>query len=180
MAEIKSTLELALERTKKYALSEKEREEIKQKELQERIQSLFHRYREDRLHLADLQREMGRMEEASRQAVKEGLLRLWMEELSLEGENERLLKGIEWLKGVSLEEVRESLRRLISHYQDARDQVALDFRARSLETLKAEGFSGEAIEPNLEADPSFQKARSELEQRYRAQLDEIKKRLQRL
>ena len=46
MAEIKSTLELALERTKKIAISEKEKEEIRRKKLLEKATGLFHRYRE--------------------------------------------------------------------------------------------------------------------------------------
>ncbi|MCX8117655.1 MAG: hypothetical protein N3G78_06985 [Desulfobacterota bacterium] len=178
MAEIKSTLELALERTKKFALSDKEREEIKQKELREKIQSLFHRYGEGRLHLADLEKEIERMEEGVRKAVKEGLFKLWTEGLTLQGENEKFIKGIEWVKGQSLGEWRESLRRLGDQYQNEKDQVALNFRAQSLEALKREGFSGEAIEPNLKANPSYQKALADLEEKYRAHLDEMKRRLQ--
>jgi len=45
MAEIKSTLEIALERTKKITISEKEKEEIRQKKLLEKAKGLFHRYR---------------------------------------------------------------------------------------------------------------------------------------
>lgn len=173
MAEIKSTLELALERSRKYTLSEKEREEIKQKELQERIQGLFHRYEEGRLHLAELQKEIDRMEEGSRPSVKEGLVQLLVENLSLKGENEKLLKGIEWLKGQSLDEVREHLGLLMDQYRHEKDQLARASRDRALEALKEEGFSGEAIEPNLEVTSSFKEALSELEQRYRARLRQI-------
>ena len=40
-----------MERTKKIAISEKEKEEIKQKEVLQKATSLFHRYREGHLPL---------------------------------------------------------------------------------------------------------------------------------
>jgi len=40
MAEIKSTLELAMERTKKITISEKEREEIKRKRIEKKVNGL--------------------------------------------------------------------------------------------------------------------------------------------
>jgi hypothetical protein len=42
MGEIKSTLELALERTKKFAISEREKEEMKHQEIFRKATSLFH------------------------------------------------------------------------------------------------------------------------------------------
>jgi len=49
MGEIKSILELAMERTKHFATSEKEKEEMKQEEVLQKATSLFHRYREGHL-----------------------------------------------------------------------------------------------------------------------------------
>jgi len=49
MGEIKSSLELAMERTKKIAISEKEREEIKRREIDQKVNALSNRYREGHL-----------------------------------------------------------------------------------------------------------------------------------
>ena len=62
MGEIKSTLELAMERTKGFAVSEKEKDEMKQKEALRKATGLFHRYREGHLSLNDLLKEVERME----------------------------------------------------------------------------------------------------------------------
>ena len=99
MAEIKSTLELALERTKRFAVSEQEKDAIKQKEVLQKATSLFHRYREGHLSLNDLLKETERMERKTSMTVKEYLLSQWIEGLSLDDEDERILKGVESLKG---------------------------------------------------------------------------------
>jgi len=103
MAEIKSTLELALERTKKMAISEKEKEEIRQKKLLEKGKGLSHRYREGHAPLSELQKEIERMDEKTSAAVKDFLLSQWIDALSLKDDNERLIKGIEWLKNARIE-----------------------------------------------------------------------------
>ncbi len=74
MADIKSTLELAMERTKKMAISKEEREEIKEKESLQKVSSLFYRYKEGHIPLNEILREIEKMDEKTRPWVKENLL----------------------------------------------------------------------------------------------------------
>lgn len=180
MAEIKSTLELALERSKRYTLSKKEKEEIKQKEIQEKASSLFYRYEEDRLSLNDLQREIERMEEGIRKPVEEALLKRWVEALSLSGENEKILRGMEWLRQQPIDEVREPLQKLVGQYQREKDRLRQDVRSQLLEDLRKEGFGGDAIEPNVEMSKVWKEALSTFDQEYQLKLKKIKERLTRL
>jgi len=83
MAEIKSTLELAMERTKKIAISKEERKEIKQKEILHKINGLFRRYMEGHLSLNEILKEIERMDEKTRPTAKEILLSQWIDALSL-------------------------------------------------------------------------------------------------
>ncbi len=177
MAEIKSTLELALERSKKFSLSEKDKEEIKQKEIQEKILRLFYRYQKGDLHLHEIQKELDRMGEEMRRAVQEGLLLCWIDELSLEGENENILKGIEWLQDRTLDEVRVELRTLGIQYQSEVEQIKQEVRAQLLEALREEGFGGDALEPHLEASDVWQKALAPLKRNYFIRLRGLKDRL---
>ena len=109
MGEIKSTLELAMERTKKFAISEKEKEEIKQKEVLQKATSLFHRYREGHLPLNGILKEIEKMEKKTAIMVKEFLLSQWIDALSLDDDDERIFKGIESLKGRSIDEVKQKI-----------------------------------------------------------------------
>jgi hypothetical protein len=180
MAEIKSTLELALERTKKMAISEKEKEEIRQKKLLEKAKGLFHRYREGHAPLSELQKEIERMDEKTSAAVKEFLLSQWIDALSLKDENERLIKGIEWLKNARIEEVPERFRHLLSQYQEEMEKMRHEARTRLEEALKREGIAGSAVEPNVEGDLLWKEAVENLDHLYGEKLEEIRKRLRNL
>lgn len=180
MAEIKSTLELALERTKKMAISEKEKEEIRQKKLQEKAKGLFHRYRESRAPLSELQKEIERMDEKTSAAVKEFLLSLWIDALSLKDEAERLMKGIEWLKNGRIEEIPERFRHLCSQFREEMEKARHEGRTRLEEALKREGISGSAVVPNVEGSFFWKEAVEKLDHLYEGKLEEIRKQVRSL
>jgi hypothetical protein len=180
MAEIKSTLELALERTKKMAISEKEKEEIRQKKLLEKAKGLFHRYRQGHASLNELQKEIERMDEKTSAAVKEFLLSQWLDALSFKDENERLLKGIEWLKNGRIEEVRERFRQLFSQYREEMQKTKHEVRTQLEEALKREGIEGSAVEPNVNGNLLWKEALEKLDHLYGVKLEEIRKRLRNL
>jgi len=174
MAEVKSTLELALERAKKMAISEKEKEEIRQKKLLEKAKGLFHRYREGHAPLSELQKEIERMDEKTSAAVKEFLLSQWIDALSLKAQDDRLIKGIEWLKNGRLEEVPERFRHLLSQHRKEMEKTRQEVRTRLQEALKREGIAGSAIEPNVEGNPLWKEAVEKLDHLYGEKLEEIR------
>ena len=180
MAEIKSTLELALERTKKMAISEKEKEEIRQKKFLEKAKGLFHRYREGHAPLSELQKEIEKMDEKTSAAVKEFLLSQWIDALSLKDEDERLIKGIEWLKNGRMEEVPERFRHLCSQYREEMENAQHEVRTRLEEALRREGIAGSAVEPNVEGSPLWKEAAEKLDHLYGEKLEEIRKQLRNL
>jgi hypothetical protein len=180
MAEIKSTLEIALERTKKITISEKEKEEIRQKKLLEKAKGLFHRYREGHAPLSELQKEIERMDENTSAAVKEFLLSQWIDALSLKDDDERLIKGIEWLKNGPMEEVRERFRHLFSQHREEMEKARQEVRIRLQEALKREGIAGSAVEPNVEGSLLWKEAVENLDHLDGEKLEEIRKRLRNL
>jgi hypothetical protein len=180
MAEIKSTLELAMERTKRFTISEKEKDAIKQEEILHKATRLFHRYREGYLSLNDVLKEIERMESRAAMTVREYLLSHWIDALSLTDENERILKGIESLKRESVDEAKQRLNRLLSQYQSEREQIKKKTEADLIEALKKDGIWGSAVEPNLEGSEPWKKENKNLGQSYRMKLEEIKEQLRQL
>jgi hypothetical protein len=175
MGEIKSTLELAMERTKKFAISEKEKEEIKQKEILQKATSLFHRYREGHLPLNEILKEIEKTERKTGKMVKESLLSQWIDDLSFDDDNERILKGIESLKGRNIDEIKQKFRHLFSQYQSEKEKGKEEARIQCIETLRKEGIYGNAVEPKLEGSEFWKKENEKLNQSYKIKLDEIKK-----
>jgi len=177
VGEIKSTLELAMERTKKFAISGKEKKEMKQKEVLQKATSLFHRYREGHLPLNEIMKEIERMEKKTATTVKEFLLSQWIDALSLEGDVERILKGIESLKQRSINEVKGKFYSLLSQYHEEKENAKEEVTIQFTEALRKDGISGSAVEPKLEGSELWKKEIEKLDQSYRMKLEEIKKAL---
>ena len=145
MAEIKSSLELAMERTKRMAISQEEREEIKRRGIVQKANSLFHRSMEGHLPLNEILREIERMDEKTRAMVKEILFSQWIDSLSLNGENEKLLGMVESLKGREIDEAKRKLFQLISQYRREKEKAKQEKRAQRIEALRREGIYGSAV-----------------------------------
>ena len=180
MAEIKSTLELALERTKKMKISEEEKEEIRQKELMEKAKTLFHRYREGYAPLNEVQKEIEKMDEKTATAVRDFLLSQWIDALSFKDEDKRLIKGIEWLKNGRMEDVPERLRHSLSQYGEEKMKILKEVRIQLLEALRRAGIDGSAIKPNVEGSLPWKEACERLDRLYGSKMEEIKKQLRNL
>ncbi len=179
MGEIKSTLELAMERTKKFAISEREREEIKQKEVLQKATAFFHRFRDGDLLLNDILKQIDRMEKKTATQVKECLVSQWIDSLSLDDEEEKILKGIESLGQRNIDKVKQKFRSLMSQYRDEKQKVKEMVKAQRTEILRTGGIYGSAVEPNLEEDELWIKENEKLGHSYKTMLDGIKEQLRR-
>jgi len=177
MGEIKSSLELAMERTKKFTISEKEKEEIKQKEVLQKATSLFHRYREGHLPLNNILKEIEKMEKKTAITVKKLLLSQWIDALSLDDDDERIFKGIESLKGRSKDEVKQKFHSLLSQYLSEKEKVKENVKVQFTEALKKDGIYGSSVEPKIEGGELWKKENEKLDHSYRVKLEEIKEQL---
>ena len=177
MGEIKSTLELAMERTKKFAISEKEKEEMKQKEVLQKATGLFHRYREGHLSLNEILKQIGKMEKKTAITLRESLLSQWIDALSLDDDDERILKGIESLKGRNLDELKHKFHYLLSQYQVVKGTIKEEVRVQFTKDLRRDGIYGSAVEPKLEGGELWKKENEKLDLSYKAKLGEIKEQL---
>lgn len=180
MGEIKSTLELAMERTKKFSISNKEREEMKQKEVRQKAASLFHRYRDGLLSLHEIGRQIDKMEEGTATTVKQLLLSQWIDALSLDGEGEKISKGVELLEQRNINEAKQEFRPLLSRYQREKEKVEEKVRVQLIEGLRKDRISGSAVEPNFEGSELWEKEIKNLDSFYQVKSDEIKEQLRRL
>jgi len=177
VAEIKSTLELAMERTKKYSVSEKEKEEIKQKEILQKAQSLSSRYMAGYLPLNEVLREMEKMEEKIGRKIRELLLLQFIDGLSFEGEPDQLIKGIEALRGRSIDEEKQAFFGLLTQYRERKEKIEKEWRDKSLASLKKDGIFGSAVEPCLDENPLRTKEAKETEERFQPEMEKLKERL---
>jgi hypothetical protein len=161
-------------------LSEKEKEEIKRKEVFQKVYGLSHRYREGYLPLNEILREIEAMDQKTKTLAKESLLSQWIDALSLNEDDERLIRGIEALKGREMSELRIKLNYLLSQYGKEKEEMKQGIRGRSEEVLRREGIYGSAVEPNIEGSEIWKKESEKLDHSYRMKLEEIKEQLRSL
>jgi len=180
MGEIKSSLELAMERTKKFAISEKEKEEIKQKEVLRKATSLFHRYREGHLPLNDILKEIEKMEKKTAITVKELLLSQWIDALSLDDDSEKILKGIESLKQKTIDEVKQKFHQMLSQYRGEQQKIKEKVRVQFTEAMRRDGIYGSAVDLKIEGGEPWEKEKEKLDHSYKMKLEEFKQQLRSL
>ena len=180
MGEIKSALELAMERSKRYAISDAERVKIKEKEVLQKAIGLFHRYKEGHVSLSEMTREIERMDEKTREKVKETLFSQWVDALWLDDDSKRFLDGIEAIKGRGLNEMKEKFEKFITAYHAEIDQARKRMSLELADDLKNEGIYGDAVEPNVQGSKGWQNLLDTVNRSHQETLDKIKEALRKL
>jgi hypothetical protein len=174
MAEIKSTLDLVMERTRKAVLSDEEKTEIQRQELYRKAEALFRRFQEDLLSLDGIGRELVRLPEPEQAPVREAFVRLCAGGLSEAGANEKLLKGIEVVGARPVADVERRLTQLQEAYRAEREEGRCRLTCAMAEALRGEGFWGSAVEPAIEGTPEWEDLLASLETAFKGRLDEIR------
>lgn len=166
MAEIRSTMDIIMERAKKYSVTEEEKRDFKRRELEGKIKGFIQRYVDglmagERLEeeIADLREE--EQEELNRLVRKEAL------DLVQPGrDNERLLEILSSVAGMDVGPIAGLLKDFDGRIENERAKREEVLRA----DLERKGISGSAVVPNLEADEEWLRAKSEAEQRFQEKL----------
>jgi phosphoribosyl-ATP pyrophosphohydrolase len=151
MAEIKSTLDLVLERTKNLTMTEEEKASLQRKELEGKIRGWGQKYLDGLMDLSAVRTEMASIPENHRKAGRNILKGFVLEHIDTQGD---IGKIFDLLEGI-LEESRESYLAAIQNFQKA---LAAE-RSRFLEALRAglagRGISGSAVTPSLARDEAW-------------------------
>jgi hypothetical protein len=153
MAEIKSTLDLVLERTKNLTMTKEEKESLQRKELEGKIRGWGQKYLDGLMHLSEVKTGMASIPENRRKESRTILRGLVLENLDTQGDPEKIF---DLLEGI-LEESREPYLAAIRKFQKA---VAAE-GSRFLEDLRSgladSGISGPAVTPNLARDEAWKR-----------------------
>ena len=152
MGEIRSTLDIIMEKTKGLTMSDEEKRALREREISGRIKGLVQRYRDSLLALDRLKVEMGHLQERDKDAAD----RLMREELFMrfepENENDGLLRVLEEIFKVDAEPIRQRFSDLKAELEEDRSS----YERVLLERLKKRGISGSALMPNVVADRDWQ------------------------
>lgn len=178
---IKSTIELAMEKAARLPrLTKEERRRQKDKEYGARGRALAERFLAGDLAEEDLDLERSGDQGEQREIVREALLASLCQAIDLEdaAATARAFEGIRVL--ARDDDVEEASRRVNGILRDCQEEMERELaRAEEAETaaLRALGVSGSAIRLNMERSERWRERRSELQERHRPRVDEVKREL---
>jgi len=152
MGEIKSTLDLVMEKTRHLKLSQEEKEEQKQDEIQKRIKGLLLKYQGKLINKQQLKNDMEDLRSSHRKTADQVLRSEILDGIDLDKDNTsrlELLKEICGLEISGLEVVLHDYLGLILESANKRIKQIKKFLS------KKRFVSGSAVIPNLERDTEW-------------------------
>jgi hypothetical protein len=152
MAEIKSTLDLVMEKTKNLSLSNEEKLEQKNKEIESRIRGLLQKFTDQALSAGNFKSEYQKLQKNH--------------DLSVDLLAEFKVSDFEGLSSV------------LQEFQAVRDTAARERRKIVKEQLaKTHFISGSAVVPNLEVDDEWREKTGQIRAEFEAKLNQAKTKL---
>lgn len=173
MAEIKSTLDLVMEKTRNLEFSEDEKKNLQIQEAQQAFNGLLQKYLDRYLDLEDLRSEVASLQEKHQITHSATLRKVILDKIDMAALNGPLPELLHKLFGDEISGLNDLFQRFRHDLTSRADQ-----RNRQLKKdLKQLCISGSAVAPNLEADPKWQQELQAMETTYGQALDKEKAKL---
>jgi hypothetical protein len=176
VAEIKSAVELAMEKTKGMHLSREEKEKLKEEELQTKAQSLVHRFLEVDFHLKEVEKDLAKYHPEQREHLEKLMLHHLCEAIQLDRDNDLIFQGVEAFQKES-ENTIKKIRELIEDYRRRQEKEYKQTEKVLLKKWEREGISGSAVQPRIEGSQEWQDAVNKFRQPFDEQLHILKEQL---
>jgi hypothetical protein len=151
MGEIRSTLDIIMEKARDVEVTEEDKAVFMQREVEGKVRGLLQKYLDNFLDLQRLQEEVDALGPDGHEAAVAALRRECLERLTLEGDNQGLLDILSRVARMEMAPV-ETL--LLGYREDLETKRAAR-EAALREVLRDQGISGPSVVPNLKADPTW-------------------------
>jgi hypothetical protein len=163
MGEIKSTLDLVMEKTKHLTLSQKEKEEHKQIEVSKRLKGLLQKYQDNLLRKEQLGQELEGLRKTYDLNVNEMLSRIIIDGLKIGNNNKSLLELLSAICGLDVSGLEE----LFREFEKTIEMSTKKRTDEIMATLAKKHFiSGSAVVPNLENDSGWLAKTQEIKSKF--------------
>lgn len=169
MGEIKSAIELAMERTSHLSLSKEEKAKQKKEDFEKMIHGALQHYSDGLFSIDGL---LDRIKEIqSELKIKDDKLvrKSVFDQIDPDRDNDRWLD----LLAVFDPSLRDSVQKILSDYNDEQSKLLNYAENQVLEQLAQKGLSGSAVLPNPEKDTLYQQSISKLRSQAKDRIDSI-------
>jgi hypothetical protein len=169
MGEIRSTLDIIMEKTKGLTMTEDEKRELRRKDLGRKVKGLIQKFSDGFMDLDRLKIELA----ALGKGHEDMLRRIIMEEVAgriqPETDNEPFLEILDATTGMHIDLIRQMLIDLERNLEKERAAHEKGLKKR----LKERGISGSAVIPNLDADSQWRDYESKQKETFRREVEAL-------
>jgi len=151
MAEIKSTLDLIMEKTQNMVLTEDEKEEIRRKELNGKIKGWIQQSQDNVMSLDAIKSEIQREGKDRQIELKKTLKKELLQHIEPDEDNTKLFQLLEEILGIN----KGSITNMINRFQEMLDKEKISKISEMKNRLNEKGISGTAVVPNLDSDEEW-------------------------
>ena len=176
MAEIKSAVELAMEKTRDLRLSPEEKEKLKEEEMHSKAHSFVNRFLEVDFHLREVEKDLRKYNPEQRKQLEKFMLQYLAEAIHLDRENDLPLQGMEALREES-KSITGKIRELAEGYRERKEKEYQKIKSDLLTKLQDLGISGSAVQPKVPGSPEWDNALAQFQPAFEAQLRILKEEL---
>ncbi len=172
MSEVKSTIDLIMEKTRGMSLTPNEKDRARKEKIRREVRLLVIPYLRGETSLSRL------MESLSEEALMPAL-EVLAESLKIDANNSRALDGLQALVGQAqvLTSLVDDIQSILEEYEARRNEVRDLVGNELLQELARGGISGPAVKPAVDDNPKWLEQRKELEENYGPRLKDAVDRL---
>lgn len=174
MAEIRSTIDIVMEKTKDMVMSPEERARVRTKEMEDKARGHLLSLREGRLLPGDLNQLIKDVSSEEAPAFKSALVKVMIEGLNLESDNETVLTGLAVVAGQDIGARVNQARDLLEAFQAEKKGLAQEAAGSVMALLEAKGISGSALRPKALSDPEHVRSLEDLNADFQVRLNKMK------
>jgi len=169
MAEIKSTLEIIMERAKGLTITDEEKMEFRRKEMTGRVKGLIQKFVDGYMDDERLRVEVAAVEKEDKDMLNQILIKDSISRIKPGEDNKPVLDVLEKTTGEDTGPIRNFLAKFESSLEKERSSQEKALRKR----LRKNGITGSAVIPNLNADPEWRGRLLKREQTFREKLEDM-------
>lgn len=171
MAEIKSSIELAMEKTKHLIMSDEEKREQEKKELENRIRGILRKFKDKYIDREQVIKEFRNLREEIQKRV---FVKVALDDLNLTEENEHVISVLELIDEKIKTKVETELEGMKKAFREELEKREMIVRERIREKLKEIGLHGDAMVVNISSWEEWEEAVNEVQAIFGQRMEKLK------
>jgi hypothetical protein len=162
MGEIKSTLDIIMEKTKGLTMSDEEKKAFKAQEMARKVRGLIQKHLDGILEMDGLKIEAAALAETDEDMVKTMIRKESIPRIEIGENNEPILRILEETTGLDTVSIRKALK----DFEGRLEQQKGVREKELIKSLDKKGISGSAVLPNIHADREWSRYVAEIKKEF--------------